>query len=412
MRIAKWAIAALLICGAAAFAVAQTAPQLDAQGNPCPPPRGRGGPGGRGFAAPVGPDGKPIQPREGNASSLNPAMNADTDVPPGSPLAGLPNPFRTEFDWAKMPPGRVWGDDRAIAIDKDGVHIWVADRCGLNEGICGKDPTIDPIMEFDRDGNMVKSFGRGMLQSPHGIDVNPITGTIWVSDGGPRDGCQAAGQPAGNRLSEFSTDGKLLRQIKGPIDGKPFQGLNGVGFDPHTGDIFLADGHGGSYPRIIRFDKNGKYILSWGGPGKDDVNFGITHDVAVDNNGRVYVADRSRVEVKVYTEDGRLLDVWHQFGEPSGVYIHDNLLYVADETATIPVRNPNLSPGIRIATLEGKIFVNVPYRKGNTLEGVAVDKDGNIYGGNTNHPRSVRFMRTGPLPPPPPDPPARGFGGY
>ena len=113
-------------------------------------------------------------------------------------------------------------------------------------------------------------------------------------------------------------------------------------------------------------------------------------------NGRVYVADRSRVEVKVYTEDGRLLDVWHQFGEPSGVYIHDNLLYVADETATIPVRNPNLSPGIRIATLEGKIFVNVPYRKGNTLEGVAVDQDGNIYGGNTNHPRSVRFYADGP----------------
>jgi hypothetical protein len=48
------------------------------------------------------------------------------------------------------------------------------------------------------------------------------------------------------------------------------------------------------------------------------------------------------------------------------------------------VRNPNLSPGIRIATLDGKMIANVPYRKGNTLEGVAVDKDGNIYGGNTN----------------------------
>jgi DNA-binding beta-propeller fold protein YncE len=326
-------------------------------------------------------------------------MNAETDVPKGSPLEGLPNPYKTEFDWAKMPEGRVWGDDRAIAIDKDGVHVWVADRCSLGEGACGANKTINPIMEFDRNGNLVKSFGAGQLQNPHGIDVNPITGTIWVSDGGPQDGCQPEGQPAGNRLSEFSTDGKLLRQIKGPIDGKPFTGLNGVAFDVKTGDIFLADGHGSAYPRIIRFDKNGKYILSWGGPGKDDNHFGIVHDVAIDHEGRIYVADRSGVAVKVFDQNGKLLHVWHQFGEPSGVYVDKNdLLYVADETATIPVRNPNLSPGIRIATLDGKMIANVPYRKGNTLEGVAVDKDGNIYGGNTNHPRSVRFMKTGPLP--------------
>ena len=61
----------------------------------------------------------------GNRTSLDPAMNAETDVPAGSPLAGLPNPYRTEFDWAKMPQGRVWGDSRAIAIDKDGKCIWV-----------------------------------------------------------------------------------------------------------------------------------------------------------------------------------------------------------------------------------------------------------------------------------------------
>jgi DNA-binding beta-propeller fold protein YncE len=327
-------------------------------------------------------------------------MNAETDVPKGSPLEGLPNPFKTEFDWAKMPAGRAWGDDRAIAIDKDGMHIWVADRCSLGQGACGKDKTINPVLEFDRNGNLVKQFGAGMFQDPHGIDVNPMTGTIWVSDGGPPDGCQPEGQAAGNRLSEFSTDGKLLRQIKGPIDGKPFTGLDGVAFDAKTGDIFLADGHGAANPRIIRFDKTGKYILSWGGAGKDDDHFGIVHDVTIDHEGRVYVADRSGVAVKVFTEDGKLLHVWHQFGEPSGVYVDKNdLLYVADETATIPVRNPNLSPGVRIATLDGKIIANVPYRQGNSLEGVAVDKDGNIYGGNTNHPRAVRFIRTGALPP-------------
>ncbi len=54
---------------------------------------------------------------------------------------------------------------------------------------------------------------------------------------------------------------------------------------------------------------------------------------------------------------------------------HDTL-YVADETATIPGRNPKLSPGIHIATLDGKITANVPYRQGNALEAVTVDAAG------------------------------------
>jgi sugar lactone lactonase YvrE len=364
-----------------------------AQAVECPKPRagaGRYDAAARGRA-----------PREGNASSFDPLMNAETDVPKGSILEGKPNPFRTEFDWAKMPAGRVWGDDRAIAIDKDGTAIWVADRCGMNQGICGKDKTINPVMHFARDGHLINSFGAGTLQDPHGIKVDPA-GNIWVTDGGPRDGCQPAGQPAGNRLSEFSPDGKLLRQIKGPINGKPFTGLNGVAFSPLNGDIFLADGHGGGGTpnnRILRFDKTGKFILEWGQPGKTDNDIGIPHDVTVDHEGRVYVTDRSDVAVKVYDPSGKLLHVWHQFGEPSGVLIDRNdLLYVADETATIPVRNPKLSPGVRIVTTDGKLIANVPYRKGNSLEGIAVDRDGNIYGANTNHPRAVRFMRTGPLP--------------
>ena len=59
-----------------------------------------------------------------------------------------------------------------------------------------------------------------MLQSPHGIFVDK-DGNIWTADGGPQDGCQPAGQPAGNRLIEWSPDGKVLRTIKGlAVNGK------------------------------------------------------------------------------------------------------------------------------------------------------------------------------------------------
>jgi DNA-binding beta-propeller fold protein YncE len=396
MKIAHWALSTLLLVSTTGVAMAQTKAA-------CPPP-----PDFAQFTKGLGAKAA----KTGNITSLFPELNADTDLPKDSPLAGLPNPFKTEFDWAKMPKGRVWGDARAIALDKDGSSVWVADRCGLNEGICGKDKTINPVMKFDRNGNLVKAFGAGMFQSPHGIFVDK-DGNIWTTDGGPQDGCQPAGQPAGNKLREWSPDGKLLMTISGPVNGKPFTGLNDVVVSPVTGDIFLADGHGGygtpSNNRIIRFDKTGKFILEWGKPGDGDNEIGIPHALAMDKEGRIYVADRSSTAVKVYDQTGKLLHVWHQFGQPSGVTVDKNdLLYVVDETANIPgvmkagpvtLTNPKLSPGVRIAKLDGKIIANVPYRPGNTLEGIAVDDAGNIYGANTNHPRAVRFMQTGPLPP-------------
>jgi len=362
----------LLIVAVSGVAAAQAPP-------PCPPPR----PQQAGFVT-------------GNASSLNPAMNALTDLPAESPLAGLPNGYRTEFDWAKMPSGRVWGDTRAIAVDKDGKSIWVLDRCDLTGNGCAKpeNKNVKPIMKFDSNGNLVKSFGAGMFSAPHGISVDK-DGNIWTADGGPQDGCQPADAPVGNKLRKWSPDGKLLMTISGPQGGKPFTGLNDVVVSRVNGDIFVADGHGqAANNRIIKFDKTGKYLMEWGGPGKGDTQFGIPHGLPMDKEGRIYVADRSNVAVKVFDQTGRLLHVWHQFGEPSGVYVDKkDLLYVADETANIPDRNPKLSPGIRIATLDGRIIANIPYRQGNTLEGVTVDDAGNIYGANTNHPKAVRFMK-------------------
>ena len=335
----------------------------------------------------------------GNRTSLDPVMNADTDLPTDSPLAGLPNPYRTEFDWAKMPQGRVWGDSRAIAIDRDGKSIWVLDRCGLTENACSKpeNKNVNPVMKFDANGNLVKSFGAGMFSSPHGMSLDK-DGNIWTTDGQSR-GCQAPDAPVGNLLRKWSPDGKLLMTISGPQGGKPFTGLNDVVVSPVTGDIFLADGHARpANDRILKFDRNGKFLMQWGSPGTAPDQIGIPHGLAMDKEGRIYMADRSNKAVKVYDQNGKLLNVWLQFGAPSGVYVDKNdLLYVADETANMP-SNPKLSPGVRIATVnDGKIIANVPYRPGNALEGVTVDDLGNIYGANTNHPRSVRWVKTGSL---------------
>ena len=80
-----------------------------------------------------------------------------------------PNPFTTINDHFKLPEGRTWGSTSAVDIDPDGTSIWVGERCGTNS--CAESD-LDPVLKFDKDGNLLKSFGGGMLIFPHGIHVD------------------------------------------------------------------------------------------------------------------------------------------------------------------------------------------------------------------------------------------------
>jgi DNA-binding beta-propeller fold protein YncE len=368
MRIANWAICALVTFEFTGAALAQN--RADA---PCP------------------------QPAEDRPNSLSPEMNASTVAPPSSPLVGLPDPYREDFDWAKMPRGRVYGQTRAIAIDADGKSVWVFDRCSLTGNDCAlpENKAINPIMEFDFNGQMMRTWGAGMFAAPHGIFVDSRD-HIWTTDGNGVDPVTC--QPIGNTLREFTAGGKMLMEIEGPQGGKSFTGLNDVVVDPSNGDVFVADGHlpAGHHPpandRIMKFDSHGKYLMEWGGHGSNPENLSTPHGLAIDMEGRIYVADRGNKAVKVFDENGRLLNVWTQFGSPTAVYVRNETLYVADGAANGPT-NPNFAPGVRIASVnDGKIVANIPYLPGHALEGVTVDALGDVYGANINHPRAVRWL--------------------
>src|SRR5579864_8288289 len=100
------------------------------------------------------------------------------------PTNDAPNPYRTIEGWAKLPEGRKWGSTSAVAIDKDGKSVWVAERCGANSCLdrsTGEIKKMDVIFKFDTNGNVLKSFGSGMFIAPHGIYVDKED-NIWVTD--------------------------------------------------------------------------------------------------------------------------------------------------------------------------------------------------------------------------------------
>ncbi|MDE2751580.1 MAG: hypothetical protein OXI83_03295, partial [Gemmatimonadota bacterium] len=94
---------------------------------------------------------------------------AATSLGAAAPLAAqhdTSNPFRPIYGWGELPEGREWGSTSAIEIAPDG-NIWVAERCGRNTCV---DSDVDPILLFDKEGNLLRSFGAGLIAWPHGID--------------------------------------------------------------------------------------------------------------------------------------------------------------------------------------------------------------------------------------------------
>ena len=95
-----------------------------------------------------------------------------------APQNDAPNPYTTVRDWTKLPAGREWGSTGGVDMDRDGRHVWVAERCGGNS-CAGVD--LDPVLKFDPEGNLVTSFGAGLMIQPHGLHVDP-EGNVWVTD--------------------------------------------------------------------------------------------------------------------------------------------------------------------------------------------------------------------------------------
>ena len=330
-----------------------------------------------------------------------------------TPTNDLPNPYQTITGWAKLPEGRTWGSTSAVEIDKDGVSIWVAERCGQNS-CTGSD--LPAILKFDANGNLVKSFGAGIMNFPHGIYVDR-DGNIWVTDGQDNRPRGRRGEPPpatpdpasiyGHQIFKFSPDGKLLLTMGakgGARDTAYFWQPNDVLVAP-DGSIFVVEGHSsaaGSVARLLKFDRTGKLIKTIGkfGPGPDEMD--QPHALAMDSRGRLFVGDRSNNRILIMDQEGKILDTWYQFSRPSGIYIDaQDRIYVADsESGSVGNGRPRTwTRGIRIGSAkDGSITAFIPDPaqgppSTSSAEGVAVDKNGVIYGAEVGEKALKRYVK-------------------
>jgi sugar lactone lactonase YvrE len=286
-----------------------------------------------------------------------------------------PNPYKMQDNWAQLPELRKFGAAIKVQVDhSDGKSVWVFDRCTQNG--------CNPIQKFDANGKFVRGFGANMFVQPHGFYVDN-DGNVWAADNGVRNGKGAV-------VVKFSPTGQVLMTLGKP--GMPgnaegfFNGASSVVVAPN-GDIFVGDGHGGNTnDRVVKFDKTGKQIATWGKHGKGQGEFDQLHGIAMDSQGRIFVADRGNSRIQVFDSNGKFVAEWKQFGRPSDVSIDKNdVIYVTDDQSN-QTTNPGFKNGIRIGSAkDGKVTAFIPTANAEiaTPEGVGVDNAGNVYGGWT-----------------------------
>lgn len=332
--------------------------------------------------------------------AIGPAEHADV-----TPINERPNPYETQRNFGTLPDGRNWGSVSAVDVDADGIHIWAGDRCGSNSCVGS---TVDPIVKLDPNGNVVESFGAGLIAWPHGMDVD-AQGNVWVADARSATPQELQQFPnagnLGHTVMKFSPSGELLLTIGTPgVMGDPPTALtepNDVVIAP-DGTIFISETHGAQFQdapapdaksRITKWAPDGSYLGSFGEWGFEDGQLRSPHSLAFDSQGRLFVADRGNRRIQIFTQSGEHLDTWYQFSRISGLHIDtsNDMLYAIDSESD-PNYNPGWNKGLRVGSARtGEVMYFVPAHEsprpsgmggtGSMGEGVTVDSNGVVYGG-------------------------------
>jgi len=180
-------------------------------------------------------------------------------------------------------------------------------------------PHLDKMYAQDR-------CGRG----PHKIKMSPYDAEkhVWIID------------DQQHVIWKFTNDGKLVLTLgtlgqRGRDGGKLFDRPTDIDWLP-DGTFFISDGYGGT--RVAKFDRDGKFLMDWGGPPKDPNNpgpneFDTVHSIAISKDRRLFVVDRTHRRFQIFDENGKFLDMFST-GRYSSPYYHfistDQNLWVSD----------------------------------------------------------------------------------
>jgi sugar lactone lactonase YvrE len=302
--------------------------------------------------------------------------------------------------WSELPYDAHDYDARAavigIAAGPDG-NLYVLTRCIRNSCTGRKEP---PILKFSPEGKLLASWGVGLFDFPHNLTID-ADGHVWTTDEG------------NHVVRKFTPTGELLMTIgePGKAGGPPTRLTSPTGVVVGAnGHVFVTEGHDNSptapVARVSKWTAKGEFVKTWGRTGSAPGEFSTPHVIALDSRSRLFVGDRNNNRIQIFDQEGNFLDLWYQFGRPSGIVITaDDRIYVAD-SESFDFHNPGWEKGIRIGSAkDGSVQYFIRDIEPTTIshsgaEGIGVDAKGHIYGGVVRRRMLEKFVPATPNTPP------------
>ena len=251
--------------------------------------------------------------------------------------------------WWKRAPNHGdewgWGDVAGVAVDHADRIVAIArgDRpSDPAERMSGPTRSTNFVVVADRNGNIVEQWTQwdSILTLPHQVYISPYDPErhVWVVDGG---GANGPGQ-----VVKFSNDGREVvmrlgvqgehlkseEEARARSDWGPYTyGLPSMLAFLPDGSFLLADGYWNS--RVIKYTADGAFVSQFGELGTGPGQFDLLHGLAVDDDGRIYVADRMNSRIQIFTEDGEFIEEWPDIFDPVNIWLDaDGWVWIVDAT--------------------------------------------------------------------------------
>jgi len=243
--------------------------------------------------------------REAPAPAPPPLQAPNQDVPV---LDNVPTiPFESNTNFFKITPDQNFGEVLSIAVSSKGNVVVLNHPGTASSGPLYGNATTQ-LWEFDSNGKFIREIGKGVygLGYAHSVRFDKYD-NLWVVDKGT------------NSVMKFNPAGYVLmnlgRRLEGydsweqtrarPADKRAVDGLydgpTDIAWDADD-NIFVSDGYVDS--RIAKLNKNGDWIKTWGSYGNQTGQFRNPHNMQIDRQGNIYVADRGNGRIQVFDTDG------------------------------------------------------------------------------------------------------------
>lgn len=174
--------------------------------------------------------------------------------------------------------------------------------------------TTHALIEFDQEDRIVRDFPNVPTKRAHGLRIDSAD-NLWLVDVADHTVTNVA--PSGEILMVLGTKGQAGTWNES-AGTHMFNQPTDIAFGAN-GDIFVATGHGGPDPRIVRFDKSGKFLKTWS-LAHEGIPANI-HTIVIDKNGTIYAGDRDVMMIRVFDADGQNLRNIKMSNLVCGLYI-------------------------------------------------------------------------------------------